>query len=255
MFDSMQQNSGLTSIAYFQSMVVSLIAHTVIVVMLMVVPLCLVRGLPADGILTILFTSPVIDKPDILPPSASTGSPASGHKGEGSKVFRTEIPDTQMTEPNKIPADLPAPSNEEFLWAGLDMPRGNGGEGTGLYGGLDNIVTSLIPEKYVERPLKKPQKLEKKPVRIGILNPSRLLLQVPPDYPELALRTHVSGEVHLEAIIDEEGNVTDIKVIEGHPLLHPAAVDAVKQWKYTPTVQNGEPIQILATIIINFKID
>jgi len=253
MFDSMQKDNGLTSIAYFSSLVVSLIAHTVIVVMLVVVPLCLIKGLPTDGMIAILFTPPVISKPNLQPP-VSTGSPASRQKGEGSKVFRTEIPDNQMTEPNKIPDFLPPPSNKEIVLIGLDMPRGNSVGGTGLYSGLEGIVSSLIPENYVEEPLRQPRE-KKKPVQLGVLDPSRLLLKVPPVYPEHAIRTRVSGKVHLEAMIDEEGNVADIKVIEGHPLLWPAAVEAVKQWKYTPTILNGEPMQILGTIIINFKID
>jgi protein TonB len=81
------------------------------------------------------------------------------------------------------------------------------------------------------------------------------LLRVPPVYPKLALQSRVGGIVDLEAVIDEEGNVTDVQVIKGHMLLQKAAMDAVRQWKYTPTVQNGEPIKVIAKIQVIFKIE
>jgi protein TonB len=58
--------------------------------------------------------------------------------------------------------------------------------------------------------------------------------------------------VILTVVVDEEGNVSDIKVVRGHPLLKDAAVEAVRQWKYSPTLLNGEPIQVTATVTVNF---
>ena len=65
---------------------------------------------------------------------------------------------------------------------------------------------------------------------------------------------HVSGIVTLEAAIDEEGRVSNVTVLEGHPLLRAAAVEAVRQWRFTPTIQNGEPIPIIATIKLIFRL-
>jgi protein TonB len=75
---------------------------------------------------------------------------------------------------------------------------------------------------------------------------------VEPEYPELAKRTRLQGMVILVVTVDEEGNVTDIRVTRGHPILVEAAKAAVSQWKYSPTLLNGEPIPVTATVTVNF---
>lgn len=87
----------------------------------------------------------------------------------------------------------------------------------------------------------------------GNIKESLLIRKVMPLYPELAKRARVQDTVILVVVVDEEGNVTDIKVQKGHPLLNQAAIDAVKQWKYTPTVLNGEPVPITGTVNVVFK--
>jgi TonB family protein len=59
--------------------------------------------------------------------------------------------------------------------------------------------------------------------------------------------------VRLEALIDEEGTITNLKVLDGHPLLKTAAYDAVKQWRYMPTMVGGEPVQVLAIVTVIFR--
>ncbi len=83
---------------------------------------------------------------------------------------------------------------------------------------------------------------------------SKLIRRVSPIYPELARNASIEGKVILVVIIDEKGNVEDIRVTEGHPLLNDAAIAAVKQWKYTPTLLEGEPIRVLATSTVIFKL-
>jgi protein TonB len=58
--------------------------------------------------------------------------------------------------------------------------------------------------------------------------------------------------VLLQVLVDEQGNVADVKILRGHPLLNQAAVEAVKQWKYSPTLLNGEPVPVVATVTVNF---
>jgi len=79
---------------------------------------------------------------------------------------------------------------------------------------------------------------------------------VQPTYPRLASITGVQGSVVLEAVIRKDGSVDPrrLKVISGHTLLAPSAVEAVQQWRYQPTVLNGETIEILATITVNFTL-
>jgi len=78
---------------------------------------------------------------------------------------------------------------------------------------------------------------------------------VNPAYPPLAAKAHVQGSVILEAVVDEEGSVSTLKVLSGHPLLVEAALQAVRQWKYSPTVLNGEPVSVIATVTVIFRMN
>ena len=72
----------------------------------------------------------------------------------------------------------------------------------------------------------------------------KILHKVPPQYPEKAKQNHITGDVILDFTVDRSGNVTGLKIISGHPLLAPAAVDAVKQWRYKPFLLNGESVEV-----------
>ena len=83
---------------------------------------------------------------------------------------------------------------------------------------------------------------------------SKLVHRVDPVYPDLARRARISGVVILEVTVDEEGNVADIRVLRGHPLLDEEAVRAVRQWKYSPTLLSGEPVPVIATVTVIFNL-
>jgi protein TonB len=76
----------------------------------------------------------------------------------------------------------------------------------------------------------------------------------PPEYPQLARTAHVQGVVMLEAVINERGTIERIKVLKSIPLLDGAAIAAVKDWRYTPTLLNGVPVSVLMTITVNFTL-
>jgi TonB family protein len=76
-----------------------------------------------------------------------------------------------------------------------------------------------------------------------------LIKKVDPIYPADA---HIEGSVVLTVIVDKEGNVSNIQLISGHPMLAPAAIDAVKQWKYKPFLLNGEPVMVETQVTVNF---
>jgi len=95
----------------------------------------------------------------------------------------------------------------------------------------------------------------KGPVRIGDqVQEPRKLKNVPPDYPEIARQARVQGVVILEATISLEGEVIDIRILRGIPLLDAAAVKAVKQWRYTPTYLNGIAVPVIMTVTVNFRL-
>jgi protein TonB len=80
----------------------------------------------------------------------------------------------------------------------------------------------------------------------------RKVVDVPPTYPEMALRIRVEGLVIIEATIDERGNVIDARILKSVNLLDAAALAAVRQWKFTPARLNGEPLPVVMTVTMNF---
>ena len=86
---------------------------------------------------------------------------------------------------------------------------------------------------------------------------SSLIYMVKPAYPRLAMTARVQGTVILEAVITQGGTIDParIRVLSGHPLLTPAAVEAVQQWRYRPTTLNGQTLEILTTITLNFSLN
>jgi len=160
--------------------------------------------------------------------------------------------------PEKIPPGIPPPDEVPEV-AGTRGPRQGwewGGPGINPHEPGDGSWIEEILNKPVAKPptLKLPEKPDVVPV-VSKVQESKLLFKVSPVYPELAVRARVSGTVVLAAIIDEEGNVQNLKVLSGHPLLTGAAVEAVRQWKYRPTILNGEPVSVSAVVTVVFRIE
>jgi protein TonB len=85
--------------------------------------------------------------------------------------------------------------------------------------------------------------------------PPRKTRHVPPLYPPVAAAARIEGTVVLEAIIDHEGNVSNLRVVQSIPLLDRAALDAVRQWKYEPTRLNGRPVPVVMTVTVTFVLN
>jgi TonB family protein len=102
-----------------------------------------------------------------------------------------------------------------------------------------------------------PKARQQEPIRVGgNIQAPKLISKVDPVYPELARRARAEGVVLLEVLIDEQGYVARVRVIRGgHPLLQPAAIEAVKQWRYAPTFLNGQPVPILVNVEVPFVLD
>ena len=89
----------------------------------------------------------------------------------------------------------------------------------------------------------------------GAVTQASLINKISPVYPPLARQTRVSGTVRLHAIISKDGSVQQLEVMSGHPLLVQAALDAVRQWRYRPTLLNGEPVEVDTTIDVIFSLN
>jgi protein TonB len=88
----------------------------------------------------------------------------------------------------------------------------------------------------------------------GDVKPARLISSAPPSYPALARTQHIAGDVHVDALIDATGRVTTMKVVSGPSLLHQAAMDALRRWKYEAATLDGKPVAMHLTVTIQFRL-
>jgi TonB family protein len=96
----------------------------------------------------------------------------------------------------------------------------------------------------------------KEPVPVGgVILPPKKIVDVAPVYPPIALAARKPGLVILQAVIDEDGSVREVKVLRSDPLFDQSAMDAVKQWRFTRPTLNGQPIPVVMTVTVGFKID
>ena len=91
-------------------------------------------------------------------------------------------------------------------------------------------------------------------LKLGKIKEPKKLKTVNPAYPDIAKQARVQGVVILECTISPQGKVTDVKILRGIPLLDAAAVEAVKQWVYSPTLLNGVPVPVIMTVTVNFRL-
>jgi protein TonB len=139
-------------------------------------------------------------------------------------------------------------------------PGDEGGVGTGDLSGLVigvlNQSSRLAPPRPPEPKIAQPVKPAAEPtprVKVGsVVNMARLVRRIEPVYPPLARQARISGTVELTGIIGVDGRIRELQVLNGHPLLARAAVDAVRQWVYEPTLLNGKPVEVIAPITVNF---
>jgi len=138
-------------------------------------------------------------------------------------------------------------------------------EGAGVFGGVPGGVTGEVigsmldairaPEAPPPQPRASAAEKARVPVPVGgNVQPPRIIYRVNPDYPMLAHQAGIQGEVIISAVIDSQGNVVDMKVVSGPPLLYSAAMKALGQWKFEPTYLNGEAVAIKWNASVKFRI-
>jgi protein TonB len=93
-----------------------------------------------------------------------------------------------------------------------------------------------------------------KPIRVASISASSLIHMVQPQYPPLAKASRIQGVVEFTATISKQGTIEGLRLKRGHPLLVNAAREAVLQWRYRPTILNGEPVEVITDIIVNFTL-
>lgn len=83
---------------------------------------------------------------------------------------------------------------------------------------------------------------------------AKLIRKVTPRYPPIAIAARISGVVRLIGIIGKDGTIRNVQLVSGHPLLARAAMEAVAQWIYKPTLLNGKPVEVIAPIEVSFTL-
>ena len=155
-----------------------------------------------------------------------------------------------MLDVNPAAAPVEAPK-EIKPETGLEAPEGGvaGGVEGGVPGGVVGGVVGGLPEAPPPPP--PPQA----PVRVGgNIRPPTKIKDVKPIYPSIAQSARVQGVVIIEATIGPDGKVNDARVLRSIPLLDQAALDAVRQWQFTPTLLNGVPVPVIMTVTVNFTL-
>jgi protein TonB len=149
----------------------------------------------------------------------------------------------------------PPPPAGNYVIGGMPGTGSPGGAPNGLIDGIVNSVGPLVPVVRPPDPVARiapPPTPPPAPHRITKLQMAEPIQRVQPVYPPLARTAHVSGTVELMGVLGVDGRIHEIKVLSGHPLLVKAAVDAVLQWTYRPTVLNGEAVEVQAPISVRF---
>jgi protein TonB len=247
MFETLDRTSRFDFVKRLLTLLASIVAHALAILVLLILPLVCFGALPESELLSFIIMAPVPP-----PPPAPPAPPANPEKTSPPAHINT----AGFIEPTSIPAAIPPPSDEpQISGFAMELLNGQGEIPGGTVGPASEGLRNLLNFNRQVTPAPPPRPTRRDPLPVGgIVQEARLVTKVQPVYPDLAIRARVSGLVILQVSVDEEGNVYEIKVLKGHPLLDEAAVNAVRQWKYSPTLLNGEPVPVIATVTVIFNL-
>lgn len=235
------------------TVVLSFVLQILMVIVLVLIPLIYTDTLPKAQLTSFLVAPP--------PPPPPPPPPAATPPVKVVKVAPRQFDAGRLMAPKQIPKDiamikeeeLPPPSASAGVVGGV--PGGvPGGTSGGVIGGIIGSVPTAAPPPP---PVKKEEPKPATPQRIrvgGNVQAANLIRKVTPTYPPLAKQARVQGTVKFTAVIGKDGTIQNLQLLGGHPLLVPAATEAVKQWLYKPTLLNGEPVEVITQIDVNFTL-
>ena len=206
------------------------------------IPLIYTQALPKAMIQVSLMAPPPPPPP---PPPPAPVAPV--------RVIRRITAEDLMRAPTVIPKtiaqikDEPAAPPQVSVGVVGGVPGGMPGGTPG--GVLGSILSAAAP------PPPPPPAATPTRIRVGgMVEAAKLINKPTPEYPPLAKMARISGMVKLEAIISKDGTIQDLKVLSGHPLLVKSAMEAVQRWRYQPTLLNGEPVEVITEVEVNFTL-
>jgi protein TonB len=238
MFSELVESSSVRQITYKRwTVILSAMGQVIGLAVLILIPLMHTQALPKALSGTYLLAP--------QPPAPQSQSPLPVRTKHSRRLFNGVL-----TAPPYIP-----PIVEVLREPELPLDAEPGLQNNSVFNGIPGLDKS---NEILGLSRKNPPPPEKAPlVRIrqgGDVEQALLIRQTKPVYPPLGLQMHLQGDVVLHAVIDRGGNVAELQVISGHPLLVQAAIDAVRQWRYKPTLLNGEPVVVDTTITVTFRL-
>jgi protein TonB len=223
----------------------------ILVACMIVVPMFFPAVLPKPQAVMAWLDTPATPPPP--PPVSQPVTEASAAPPPAQSSGRT------ILEPVRIPAEAalivdPPPSPVPGVPGGVAYAQGNVLSDM-VSGMAEPIAAAPVAAPAVERAAELAAPAAPPRVKVGgRVRPAVVIHSVEPVYPALAQQAHVSGMVELEAVIGTDGRIRDLSVKSGPPLLIRAAVEAVRQWIYAPTLLNEEPVEVIQPIIVRFNL-
>lgn len=221
---------------------VSAVVQVLIILVFILIPLLVTEALPKEMVATWITAPAPPPPPPPPPPKVQIVKPVARLIQAGKLMAPTVIPKkVNIIKEEQPPPDVGAVGVVGGVPGG--MPGGSAG---GVLGGIIGGTGGGPPPP----PKQAPQR-----IRVGgNVQQANLIHQVLPMYPEIAKTAHIQGTVILHAIISKDGTVQELQYISGPPLLMRSAMDAVRQWRYRPTLLNGDPVQVDTTISVVFTL-
>jgi protein TonB len=247
MFDDLVESTpgGKKKTDKWWTVLVSTGAQIVLVAIIMIVPLLVTPALPKTLLSSMLLAPP--------PPAAPPPPPVA-------QVIKIVKPQVRMIEQGKLTAPKSIPKSVTLVKeAELPPDVPSVGVSSGVVGGVPGGITGgvmggIIGGSSSVAPPPPPPK-EVTPTRIpvgGEVQKSKLVNQVLPVYPRMAQQMRIQGTVRLHAIISKDGRVTELNLVSGPAMLVQAAMDAVKQWRFSPTTLNNTPVEVDCVFDVKF---
>jgi periplasmic protein TonB len=241
--DSLIESGGKLSTKRGATTLISFILQVMLIGILVLIPLLFTEALPKTQLMTFLVAPP----PPPPPPPPPAAAPV-----KVVKQIQTDIINGQLRTPTKIPEKVQMIKEEEAPPPVTSMAGVVGGVPGGVPGGqMGGVIGGIISSTPVAVPkVATPQRVR---VSQGV-SQGLLIRKVQPNYPPLARQARIQGQVVLQAQISKQGTIENLQLISGHPMLAPAAIEAVKQWRYKPYFLNGEPVEVETQITVIFSL-
>jgi protein TonB len=212
----------------------SFVLQLILLGILILIPLIYTEALPKQQLMTFLVAPP--------PPPPPPPPPAAAAPVKIVKTVQSDIINGQLRTPTRIPEKVQMIKEEEAPPPSMSSAGVFGGVPGGVPGGqMGGVIGGIVASTPIAVPkVATPQRVR---VSSGV-SEGLLIHKVQPQYPPLARQARIQGSVVLQAIISKGGTIENLRAVQGHPMLTPAAIDAVKQWKYRPYMLNGEPVEV-----------